>query len=443
MSVTEGLPAIDHHSHASAYASASGRYRTVREYEDHFSTGLLESRMPAADYRAFVVARNADDRATLAALDAAYDVEQTLAEARAFRSTMFFTTALKRGCADLYGTSDEARFDSLGDELRGRSFTAPYDAALEVANTPIVFADVKAIDRDAWNPAHYRQIIRIDPYLYPFGFRGTDDRGTERQRFLGIFEGVLADELDKHGLESVPTTLDDFVDFVLASLAARRADGAIGYKIVSAYVRTLQFTRVDRPTAAAAYESLARTDEGDRSVVSDYLATRIAEEAGEHGVPIQIHTGMGHPEPGMYVRNADPLNLEQFLIQPQLNRTKFVLIHGAYPFTSQAAAITQTYGNVHLDFSWMPYLHHTHLREKLVEWMEILPANKLIFGTDTGLPELHVAATAYAREAVDYALLGGRERGVWTTPQIEYLAQRVLFQNAADLYSISMNGVNA
>ncbi|WP_430593180.1 amidohydrolase family protein [Humidisolicoccus flavus] len=435
MSITAGVPAIDHHSHASAYQSG-GRYRSVQDHADHFNTGHLESRIPSAVYREYVQARNVHDTAALETLDQQYGIQALLDEGRQFRSTTFFATALRKGSSLLYNSSDESKFEELGEQLRDGGVAAPYDTAAEVANTPTLLVDVKSIDAASWDPRRYRQIIRIDPYLYPFGFDPRDDRGTEADRFLNIFAGVRGDEMRASGLDDVPRTLDGWEAFVLESLARRRQGGAIGYKIVSAYVRTLAFTRAIRSDASREFEKLARGEAGDRGVLADYLVTRIAVEAGEHRVPIQIHTGMGHPEPGMYVRNADPLNLESWLLQPELNQVSIVLIHGAYPFTSHAAALAQTYGNVYLDFSWMPYLHHEHLRLKLVEWMEILPANKLLFGSDTGLPEFHVAAAHFAREALDAALQSGMQRNVWTAGQADFLAERILFQNASDLYSL-------
>lgn len=431
----QGVPAIDHHSHASAYRSG-GTYRSVRDHEDHFLTGHLEANVPSEAYRSYVRARNAGDAVELDRLEEAHGIAALLETGRQYRSTTFFTTALRKGCALLYGTDEQDRFEALGARLRAEGLAAPYDRAAEVAGTPVILADVPKIDRGAWNPETYRQVIRIDPYFYPFGLEERDDRGTEADRFLGIFRTVLDEQRAEHGLDELPATFDEYRDFCLASLRERREGGAIGYKIVSAYVRTLAFDRVGHAEAAAAYASLRTTGDGDRKALADHLVAVIAAEAGELGIPIQIHTGMGHPEPGMYIRNADPLNLEKLLLAPELNRTRFVMIHGAYPYSSSAAALAQTYGNVFLDFSWMPYLHHEHLRLKLVEWLEILPANKLIFGTDTGLPEFHVAAAHFAREALDHALESGVSRGVWTAAQTDYLARRVLYDNTADLYGI-------
>lgn len=431
------IPAIDHHSHASAYVGPDGLYRSVADLEEHFVTGHLESRVPDEVYREYIDARNRHDRTALDALDSQHGIYALLEKGAEFRSTTFFATALRRGCEMLYGDySDQEDLAKRGKYWREKGESVLYTHALDMANTPVVLTDVKSIDVQKWSPERYKQIVRIDPYLYPFGHAERSERGTEAARFMNIFSGVLKDELSISGLSASPSSLPEYLEFVLGSLKRRCDAGAVGFKFASAYVRSLAFSDVDEHDAARAYTDLKSSGRGDRQSLENYLAFRMAEYAADNGFPLQIHVGMGHPEPGMYIRNANPLNLEDFLSRPSLNRLKVIMIHGAYPFTSEAAALAQTYGNVHLDFSWMPYLHHFYLRQKLSEWLEILPANKLIFGTDTGAPEFHVSGTAYARESLALVLEGGFARGVWTAQQTDYLAERVLYSNAAELYGI-------
>jgi predicted TIM-barrel fold metal-dependent hydrolase len=73
--------------------------------------------------------------------------------------------------------------------------------------------------------------------------------------------------------------------------------------------------------------------------------------------------------------------------------------------------------------------------------MEILPANKLLYGSDAGAPEFHVAAASYARQALNHVLHDGHERGVWNAGQVEWLARRVLFENTAEMYGLDVESV--
>ncbi|GGX15192.1 hypothetical protein GCM10007242_22180 [Pigmentiphaga litoralis] len=414
-------------------------FRTVRQIEEHFATAHMEANVPAEVYDAFIAARNKGDAQALARLEADHGTQTLLNKGLLFRSTTFFATALREGCRRLYGP--EADWDTqmrTAQEWGARSPSFSYDAAADLANTPIILTDVPYLDRTTWNPERYRQAIRVDAYLYPFHGTDTTLRGTEYQRFHTTFGNVLRSELKHYGMDTPPSSFDAYLQFVDASLDRRVREGAVALKLASAYVRPIDFGPAGQAYAQAAYESFAAGRSGDRRALENFLARRAAQYACDRGLPLQVHVGMGHPEPGMLMANTAPFLLEGFLNTRSLNRLKITLLHGGYPFSSDCAALVQTYGNVYLDFSWMPYLHHFYLRQKLSEWMEILPANKLLFGTDTAAPEFHVAAAHYARDSLNVVLDQGYQRKVWNAQQTEWLARRILWENTAELYGLEM-----
>lgn len=429
--ITAGIPAIDNHSHASM-----ARFRTVEQIDRHFSTAHLEANVPAHIYDAFIAARNRGDAQTLEQLESTHGTETLMQQGVDFRSTTFFARSLREGLRRLYGpqASDEELAATARDwSTRGPSYA--YDQALRVADTPIVLADVGYLDREVWDAQRYRQVMRIDPYVYPFHDGQSDLRGTEFQRFHAGFAAVLLKELQRHGMEQLPPGFDDYLQFVDASVQRRVSEGVVSLKIASAYVRPIDFRPTSYAEAAAAYAALAAGQaDRDRRPLENFIVLRLAQFAADRGLPVQIHVGMGHPEPGMRISNGEPFLLETFLNIRSLNRLKVTLLHGGYPYSSQMAALAQTYGNVFLDFSWMPYLHHFYLRQKLSEWLEILPANKLLFGSDAGAPEFHVASAHYARQALNHVLNDGLQRQVWNARQVDWLARRVLYDNAAELH---------
>lgn len=432
--ITTGIPAIDNHSHASM-----ARFRTVEQIDRHFSTAHLEANVPAHIYDAFIAARNRGDAQTLEQLESTHGTETLMQQGVDFRSTTFFARSLREGLRRLYGpqASDEELAATARDwSTRGPSYA--YDQALRVADTPIVLADVGYLDREVWDAQRYRQVMRIDPYVYPFHDGQSDLRGTEFQRFHAGFAAVLLKELQRHGMEQLPPGFDDYLQFVDASVQQRVSEGVVSLKIASAYVRPIDFRPASYAEAAAAYAALAAGQaDRDRRPLENFIVLRLAQFAADRGLPVQIHVGMGHPEPGMRISNGEPFLLETFLNIRSLNRLKVTLLHGGYPYSSQMAALAQTYGNVFLDFSWMPYLHHFYLRQKLSEWLEILPANKLLFGSDAGAPEFHVASAHYARQALNHVLNDGLQRQVWNARQVDWLARRVLYENAAELHGFA------
>lgn len=433
--ITAGMPAIDHHSHASM-----SRFRTVEQIERAYATAHVEANVSPGVYDAFISARNRGASATLDRLEADHGTETLMRQAVAFRSTTFFSTALKEGCRQLYGPADD--WDALMRVAREWGAKHPsysYDQATKIANTPIVLTDIPFIDRGNWDRGRYRQVARIDPYLYPFHSGRAPGRGTEFQRFHGVFAAVLAAELKHYGLEGPPPDLDHYLQFVDASLQRRVSEGAIGLKIVSAYVRSIDFAPATYDDASQVYAEMASGHAVDTVALENFIARRLSQYAADNRIPMQIHVGMGHPEPGMRIANSAPLLLESFLDTRSLSRLKVILLHGGYPFSSHLAALAQTYGNVFIDFSWMPYLHHFYLRQKLSEWLEILPANKVLYGSDTSAPEFHVAAASYTRDSLNHVLHDGYTRKVWDSRQVEWLARRILAENTADVYGIDLN----
>jgi uncharacterized protein len=439
----DAVPVIDNHSHAGAYQKPGRVYRTVRQHRELYARGYIEGQLPPAVYRAYVDALHHEDAARLEEITRTYRIRELTARSLDLWSTSVFMQALRIGCMELYDEwDDQERLDTLSLEARRDGAAALYDRVLDRVNTPIVLTDLAfetpRIDRSVWSERRFKWISRIDPFLYPFGARAATTRGTEIERWHAIYGISFKTALTEQGLDDCPTEFADylaFVDRVLESLVAR---GAISFKIASAYVRSLEFLPVSEGDAARAFGELARGRMDEGRLLEDYMARRILLWAADRQVPVQIHVGMGNGEPGMDFYRNNPLLLQSFLMDERFSHLKVVMLHGAYPYCSEAGALAWTYGNVYLDFSWMPYLRHRFLVDRLTEWVEFLPAHKLLFGIDTGLPELHLGATRLGRRAVEAALSRGLEDGLWTANQAHRLGERICHRNAAELYGLTL-----
>lgn len=447
---TEGVPAIDHHSHA-GYVRPGQHVSGVDHYVLENAMGHVEGHVPHADYQAYMglVERGDDDGA--AALGDRLGIPALVAESREFQTTTVHAVALKEGCEALYGPVPDDRIDEVSRQARLDDPVGLYDRALLLSGTASVLTDIPEIDGEAWPHERYKPIARIDPYLFPFGHPAWTGRGTDAPRFRRIFFRVLQRQLELGGT-TLPTTLEAYTEFVIASLERRRSEGFVGLKIASAYVRTLEFVRTDVETAREAWRTLgdgaarpfdgreaeADLDTAAHKALADHLAFVIAEWAVGANMPVQIHTGFGHTEPGLRISTANPLLLEGLLGDPALNTLQIILIHGGFPYSSNLTALAQMHGNVHLDFSWMPYLQHHTVTRVLEEWLELLPANRVMYGTDTGSPEMHLASTLRARATLDGVLDSGVRDRLWTPRQATWLAERVLHRNLCDVYGIDL-----
>ncbi|MBR7741827.1 amidohydrolase family protein [Phycicoccus sp. BSK3Z-2] len=437
LTYSDGVPAVDHHSHA-GYVRPGQRLEPVSSWEIENALGHVEGHTNHDDYQEWMRLTETGHSEQANALGASLKIPQLIAESRKFQQTTVNAIAIREGSEALYGKHDAATVDRLSLEARQQDFVGLYDQALLLSGTTSVLTDIPEIDATVWPHSRYRPIARIDPYLFPFGHPDWTGRGTDAPRFRRIFSNVLARQLEIAGTE-LPSTLASYVEFVLESLQRRKEEGFVGLKIASAYVRTLQFERTDRASAEAAWATLSSSTDvqpAAHKALADHLAFLIAEWAVGERMPMQIHTGFGHTEPGLRISTADPLLLEEFIGDPRLNTLQIILIHGGFPYSSHLTALAQMHGNVHVDFSWMPYLQHHTMSRLLEEWLELLPANRVMFGTDTGAPEIHVASTARARRALDGVLEKGVRDGLWTMRQAGWLTERVLHRNLCDVYGI-------
>jgi len=280
-------------------------------------------------------------------------------------------------------------------------------------------------------PPRFRWVAQADELLLPLE--------TERPRFRRI----LAD----CGLSAPPTTLAEYATRVLTPTLERwKAEGALAVKLVAAYRRSLDFEAAAKEDAERVYaRSIAGTaptaDENKK--LQDYLFRLLAAEAGRAGLVVHIHTGVG-ADPYFNLSGSRPALLEPALNDPASRETRFVLVHGGWPYDREAGVLMMK-PNVYADFSAQPFLRSTRaLAETLRAWLEWYP-EKVMFGTDaysegpmclTGWEEKEWLAARTSREALALALTGMMVDGEITRTRALELARLVLRGNAERLYGI-------
>ncbi|SCL29016.1 amidohydrolase family protein [Micromonospora inyonensis] len=429
----QAIPVVDHHCHIGmdTYQDSRGRLRNADSHEKAYARGYVESRIGPDAYTRWLDAERRRDAAELADLEGTYGISDLLQRALRYRETTVFAASLADGHRFL---DAQVGFDYRSPRARS-DVRALFDRTLDLVNCPVVLTDVRAMPGELTDSPRYRWVMRIDGYLYPFPLGRTGRRGEEVESFTARFRADLQARLNELGLDHAPTSFAAYLDFLTSSISYVVANGAVGFKIASAYTRSLAFVPRGYREAESAWNRAVAGSFEDRAIYEDYIAFHVLRQIATWRLPVQIHVGSGHGEPGMAYSGARPRLLQSVFDQPEFFGIPFVLIHGGYPYCSETAIMAHTYGNVYLDFSWMPYLHRTHLVSRLNEWLEFLPANKVIFGTDTGLPEMHVAAVRNGRWAVARALEHGRSNNLWAGDRAMWLAERVLKDNALEIYS--------
>ena len=294
-------------------------------------------------------------------------------------------------------------------------------------------------------PPHFRWVPYVDALLFPLDNSQLAQKNSDRKAFFADEDSVRAQYLKEARLDSLPRSLDDYLRLVVTpTLEHHKQGGAVAEKFEAAYLRSLNFEKVDRASAEKVYTNFAgrgSPPEDDYKMLQDFLFRYIASECGRLGMAVHLHAMMGA---GSYfeLHGANPLLLESIFNDPEFRRTKFVMIHGGWPFTREIAALL-TKPNAYLDYSAQSLLlPPATLAQSIREWLEWVP-EKVLFGTDAypysdelGWEEAAWIASRRGRDALAIALTQMMRDGEISRDRAFELARMVLRDNARNLYAL-------
>jgi predicted TIM-barrel fold metal-dependent hydrolase len=286
-------------------------------------------------------------------------------------------------------------------------------------------------------PPRFRWVPYADALLFPLDNSAPASLNSDRKAFFALEDQLRARYLKECGLSAKPATLAEYLARVVTpTLERHKAGGAVAEKFEAAYLRSLAFDKVLRADAERAYLGHA-----DYKVLQDYLFRYIASECGRLGMAVHLHVMAGG---GSYfdVAGANPLLLESVLDDPALRKTRFVMIHGGWPFTREAAALL-TKPNAYLDFSGeSTVIDPPLLAQSIREWLSYVP-EKVLFATDAypfsdelGWEESAWIAARRGREALGIALTNMVREGSVTRERAKELARMAMRENARKLYGL-------
>ena len=197
------------------------------------------------------------------------------------------------------------------------------------------------------------------------------------------------------------------MEAVREKLRRNKDKGMRGLKLSLAYNRDLHFAPRTLAEAEAVFNRVMEEGYGwrphslgwnEQRPLTDFLVHRLAEIAGELELPIVFHSAMqAHDE-----HNADdarPLRL--WNLPHRHRRTTFIILHGGFPWMSDAAQLAKHYPNVYLDLAWAHLMSPEISARGLLEWIDLVPMHKIFgFGGDYCVVEKVYGHLVLARHAL-------------------------------------------
>jgi predicted TIM-barrel fold metal-dependent hydrolase len=306
---------------------------------------------------------------------------------------------------------------------------------------------------DNGNPGLFTPSFRINAFHFGYGPWTTDQDGNS-----------------PYTLYPRPfiTDLDEYLDWVRQKIIEKKAQGCVALKLPIAYDRGLDFTEVPYNQAQAAFGRLVTayskvlhqpqyTEQSNSgsSIVSnvplqpstelppvpgvarediktfqDFLFFQICHNAAEINLPVQIHTGMGQG------RRTNAMWLQEVIQKnPQ---TRFVLLHGSYPWVEDIPALVRLYPNVFADLCWLPLSSTRAGKFLLHELIENATSDKVMWGCDTWTAEESYGALLSLRFVLSSVLAEKVSDGYITAQDANQIINNIMYRNAADFFCLKI-----
>jgi predicted TIM-barrel fold metal-dependent hydrolase len=321
---------------------------------------------------------------------------------------------------DLYGVDFDRITDEQARELDGRIYRNYLDqrwlfeVVTEKANIELMFND----------PYWARFDFKSD---YPFGVFvlnvTTLVKGFHRDEFKSPHDDPYKFAKDQ-AIEV--KTLADYLRLLDLLFAEAKRRGAVVLKTTLAYLRSLHFERVPEECAAKVFgRRRDELSEADIKAFEDFIMWRLVDLSRKHELPFQIHTGNAR------VQGSNPMLLVDLIDANP--KTKFILLHGGYPWVGEAGAIAMRYRHVWIDSCWLPTISYHMAKRAFHEWLDVMPSTRILWGADCNHAEGIYGATALTRQCLAEVLAERVDRKELTMADAQRIGRQVLRDNALAL----------
>ena len=316
---------------------------------------------------------------------------------------------LRRGISEIYGMPVDGEHLEVLDEAIGKAYRDP-EHHLRILDEKCRYEKILLDNYDHPGVAEssgklFVPVLRCNMFAVCNCISKRDHNDNNPGKYIpGIYE---------HSFEGYLKAVDEYIlpHHIL--------------KLAIAYDEGNRIRNFDKDRAAVAYGQEHPTEEAYRDFY-EYKVYHICRLAGEHGIIVQIHTGLGT------MKDTSPLFLKELI--GALPDTQFDLFHGGYPWMDDLLGLLHNYPNVYADLCWLPIISVSAAKRFLREALEIGGCDRILWGCDTWTSEESYGAVLAFRHVLSEVLSDMYEEGYLSLDETCYTAGQIWHGNAARLF---------
>jgi predicted TIM-barrel fold metal-dependent hydrolase len=241
--------------------------------------------------------------------------------------------------------------------------------------------------------------------------------------------------------------LEDWEEALRRQLGRAFDQGAVVVKHGLAYLRSLHY---DKPTRAAAESDFAVFFRAEHApewrpalkagqALQNHMMHALLRLADQQGLTVQVHTGLQEGN-GNVIADANPVNLTNCFLEYE--NVTFDLFHMGYPYTQELSNLAKNFRNVSIDMCWGHIISPEAARRALTEWLDAVPANKIIgFGGDYCFVDGVYGHQQLARDNIATVLAAKVADGSFDMDRAREIARWLLVDNPTRI--LRLNGRTA
>ncbi len=228
-----------------------------------------------------------------------------------------------------------------------------------------------------------------------------------------------------------PENLQDYLSFCNDVLDVFKKNGGRSVKLLISYFRTLKIETVNRKRAQQLFSAGYRNLSPDAlHLLQDFLLRELLIMAKNKKFPLIVHSGYSIP-----TEYGNPENLINLFKDTSLNGLKISICHSGWPNEGKAMIMARTFRNCYFDISWTPLLSQPVGRRILSEALDMVPANKILIGTDCGNTECFAGTVILIRNLLYDVLAEKVIKSKFDLETAKSIARSILLDNPEEFHN--------